>query len=88
MKRMTGMGAVHSRLKVKLAGGARMFSGSESNILKVGGRNVQACAEELALLRIPVPASDTAGTHGRTIGLLPDSGGLKIRSVGAGEKFI
>lgn len=88
VKLMVGMGAGRAMLKAKLAGGAHMFSGSESNILKVGERNVQACTERLALLRIPVLASDTGGTHGRTIEFFPDAGRLKIRTVGAGEKFI
>lgn len=88
VKLMVGMGAARSGFRAKLAGGAHMFSGSENNILKVGERNVKACAEKLAHMRIPVMASDTGGTYGRTIEFFPDAGRLKIRTVGAGEKFI
>ena len=85
---MMSLGANRAALVAKLAGGAHMFSGSTNNVLKVGERNVAACQRALAQLRIPVKASDTGGTHGRTIELLPDTGNLRIRTVGAGEKVI
>lgn len=84
---MVGLGANRGTLAAKLAGGAHMFAMSSNNILKVGDRNVEACIQELNRLRIPIQASDTGGSHGRTIELLPD-GQLKIRRVGAGEEII
>lgn len=85
---MVGIGANRQALTAKLAGGAHMFSGSSNNILKVGERNVEACVQMLRQLRISLQANDTGGTHGRTIEMFPDTGMLKIRSVGAGEKLI
>jgi len=84
---MVSMGATRSALTAKIAGGAHMFAGG-SDILKVGDRNAEACLGVLAKLRIPVQARDTGGSHGRTIEFYSDTGALKIRSVGAGEKMI
>ena len=84
---MVSMGATRVALTAKIAGGAHMFSGG-SDILKVGDRNAEACIGVLAKMRIPVQARDTGGSHGRTIEFYSDTGALKIRSVGAGEKTI
>lgn len=82
-------GASRTAIVAKLAGGAHMFGGtSNTNILKVGDRNVAASLEVLKLLKVPVIASDTGGSHGRTIELLTDTGALKIRTLGRGEKVI
>ena len=85
---MTRMGANRASLVAKLAGGAHMFTGSANNILKVGERNVEASLRALAELRIPVQANDTGGSYGRTIELFSETGLLKIRTVGAGEKIL
>ena len=82
-------GAQRTAMVAKLAGGAHMFGGSSNtNILKVGDRNVAATLEVLKLLKIPIIASDTGGNYGRTIELLTDTGALKIRTLGRGEKII
>jgi len=57
-------------------------------MLKIGERNAAASMAILKQLGIPIHANDTGGTHGRTIELNTDTGALKIRTVGAGEKFI
>lgn len=86
---MVRTGANKALLTAKLAGGAHMFSGSgTNNILKVGDRNVDACVRVLNQLRIPIHATDTGGSHGRTIELISETGMLKVRRVGAGEKMI
>ena len=85
---LTRMGAVRQALVAKLAGGAHMFGGSQNDVLNVGKRNAIACAQILAQLRIPVIANDTGGSYGRTIELLTDTGSLRIKTVGFGEKFI
>jgi len=83
------IGAPRGALVAKIAGGAHMFGRSQNNdMLKIGERNAAASLAILNQLRIPVRANDTGGTHGRTIELYMDSGQLKIRTVGAGEKFI
>jgi len=83
------IGAPRSALVAKIAGGAHMFGRSQSNdMLKIGERNAAASLAILKQLGIPVKANDTGGTYGRTIELIVDTGSLKIRTVGAGEKFI
>jgi len=86
---LTRIGASRNSLVAKIAGGAHMFGRTHNNdILKIGERNVAASVAVLKLLGIPVKANDTGGSHGRTIELYMDTGLLKIRTVGAGERFI
>lgn len=86
--KMGQTGASRAGLVAKLAGGAHMFGGSNSNVLKVGERNIACCLEVLSRLRIPVLSNDTGGTYGRTIELYTESGQLKIKTIGHGEKFV
>ena len=83
------LGASRNSLVAKIAGGAHMFGHSQnSDIMKIGERNAKASLAILGQLRIPIQANDTGGTHGRTIELYTDTGALKIKTVGLGEKFI
>ena len=89
VNQLSRIGASRTSLVAKIAGGAHMFGRSQSSdMLKIGERNAAASLAILAQLRIPVQANDTGGTHGRTIELYLDTGKLKIRTVGAGEKYI
>ena len=89
VNQLSRIGAARTSLVAKIAGGAHMFGRSQSSdMLKIGERNAAASLAILAQLRIPVHANDTGGTHGRTIELYLDTGKLKIRTVGAGEKYI
>jgi len=89
VNQLTRIGASRKQLVAKLAGGAHMFGRAQSNdMLKIGERNAAASMAILKQLGIPILANDTGGTHGRTIELNSDTGALKIRAVGAGEKFI
>ena len=89
VKQLAGIGAPRNQLVAKIAGGAHMFGRTQNNdMLKIGERNAAASLAVLKQLGIPVQANDTGGSHGRTIELYIDTGALKIRSVGAGEKFI
>lgn len=89
LNQMVRLGASKAALVAKIAGGAHMFSSAQtSNMLKIGERNAAASAALLKQLGIPIRANDTGGTRGRTIELELETGALKIRSVGAGEKVI
>lgn len=89
LNQITRIGATRNQLVAKIAGGAHMFGRAQNNdMLKIGERNAAASLAILKQLGIPVQANDTGGSHGRTIELYVDSGALKIKSVGAGEKFI
>jgi len=89
INQLVRIGASRNALVAKIAGGAHMFGRSQNNdLLKIGERNAAAGLAILKQLSIPVQANDTGGTHGRTIELNIEDGSLKIRTVGAGEKFI
>ncbi|MCL2821129.1 MAG: chemotaxis protein CheD [Oscillospiraceae bacterium] len=89
INQLVRIGATRTALVAKIAGGAHMFGRSQnSDMLKIGERNAAAGLAILRQLAIPVQANDTGGSHGRTIELDIDSGALRIKTVGAGEKFI
>ena len=89
INQLARIGAPRGSLVAKIAGGDHMFGRSQNNdMLKIGERNAAASIAILKQLGIPIKANDTGGTHGRTIELHMDNGALKIRTVGAGEKFI
>ena len=89
INQLVRIGASRTALVAKIAGGAHMFGRSQnSDMLKIGERNAVAGLAILKQLSIPVQANDTGGSHGRTIELNIDSGALRIKTVGAGEKFI
>jgi len=67
------------RLVAKIAGGSTMFGG-DMNLASIGLRNVEAVKYELGLLRIPIVAEDTGGTHARTMELYLDTGLVVVRS--------
>lgn len=87
---LSRLGVNKGSLVAKITGGAHMFTGVSPNndLLKIGERNASAGLAILKQLGIPVVANDTAGTHGRTIELDISTGGLKVRTVGLGEKVI
>lgn len=76
---MLKLGARKDRIFAKLAGGAHMFA-MESDILKIGERNIKASKEALEGLNIPIRAHDVGGTTGRTIKFNTDTGIVNIRT--------
>ncbi|UVI32521.1 chemotaxis protein CheD [Paenibacillus spongiae] len=89
IERMKKAGAAADRLIAKLAGGAQMFAfASQSEAMRIGPRNVEACKKELARFSIPILAEDTGGNYGRTIEFSSISGLLVVRSVQFGVKEI
>lgn len=86
VKQVTRKGANRSRLVAKIAGGAQMFGfGSNSEMVRVGERNVQATKKKLTELRIPILAEDTGKNFGRTVIFYPETGDFVIRAVGKQE---
>lgn len=86
VKQVTRKGANRNRLVAKIAGGAQMFGfGSNSEMVRVGERNVQAVKKKLAQLKIPILAEDTGKNFGRTVIFYPETGDYVIRAVGKAE---
>jgi chemotaxis protein CheD len=82
-------GAIPSRLLAKLAGGAQMFTFSgQSEVMRIGERNVAASHKALQELQIPVVAEHTGGNYGRTIEFSCNGGALEVRTIGHGTFII
>lgn len=86
---MTKKGAKRANLTAKIAGGAQMFAFSgNSDMLRVGERNVLAVKKKLNSLGIRILAEDTGLNFGRTVEFYPDTGNFVIKSVGKAVKTI
>ena len=73
----------------KIAGGATMFNfQSQSDMVQIGGRNVEASKKKLKELNIPILAEDTGKNYGRTVTFFPETGEFHIRAVGKSETVI
>ncbi|MDR1702615.1 MAG: chemotaxis protein CheD [Sporomusaceae bacterium] len=85
---MVKLGAGKSRITAKIAGGAQMFSFSNSttDIMRVGERNAEAVKAVLKKLQIKLLAEDTGKNYGRTVELKLDSGIFRIKTIDKGEK--
>lgn len=87
--KMVAKGARRAALVAKIAGGAQMFAFStNSDMLRVGERNVEATKLKLNNLKIRILAEDTGLNYGRTIEFYPENGELLIKSVGKGVKIL
>lgn len=86
---MRKKGAHQNKLIAKIAGGAQMFAfNANSDMLRVGERNVEATKLKLKELGINIVAEDTGNSYGRTIEFSTETGKLRIKSVGKEEKYI
>ena len=89
VKQIVALGASRTRHVAKIAGGAQMFSfSSKSDMIRVGERNVAACKQKLAEMKIPILAEDTGDSYGRTVIFYPETGDFVIRAVGKSETVI
>ena len=80
---MGKLGAVKSRLRVRLAGGARMFTiPGTGELLDVGGRNIRMVSEALGREGISSPVGDVGGDRGRTLQLFIDTGKIYVKRAG------
>lgn len=85
LQEMVAVGAVVSRIHCKLAGGAQMFTfAGQSDVMRIGQRNVLMSKQVLAAVGIPIVAEDTGGNYGRTIRLDCATGDLEVRTIGRG----
>lgn len=80
LARVRSLGARLPRLKVAIAGGARMFALEGS--LDVGSRNEEAVRAALAAAGVTVAAAHTGGRQGRTLRVHTGRGRVTIRSAG------
>ena len=83
---MEQKGAIKTRLRAKIAGGAQMFATAPNTPLSsIGQRNIIAVKTALLKLHIPVIAEDTGKNYGRTQVFSAVDGIMQIKSVIKGE---
>jgi len=85
MAELLASGLSRRRLVAKIAGGSTMFGG-DTGVAGIGDRNVLEVKRQLTLLRIPLVAEDTGGSHARTMELHLDTGLVVVRSYRYGIK--
>jgi chemotaxis protein CheD len=89
VEQMVQRGAARSNLVAKIAGGAQMFNfPGASDVMRIGDRNAEAARTILKQFKIPLLATDTGGSYGRTIELCTVTGKLYVRTVDRGEKVL
>lgn len=87
LEEMKKVGARPRHLKIKIAGGARMFKvNTESSIFDIGERNVEAVKKTLATLGFKVYSEDTGLNYGRTMEFYVNNGQVIVRTFGQGQK--
>jgi chemotaxis protein CheD len=81
-------GASRTRLEAALVGGAAMFQFGGSG-QDIGQRNAAAVTRELEALRIPVRATETGGSKGRTVRVVAGADiTITVREAGGTEEQI
>lgn len=89
IKDLEKMGLNAKIMEAKVIGGAQMFTFSSSNEMNsIGFRNAESVIHELKKRGIKIVAQETGGSSGRTIELDLETGALRIKTMGVGEKFI
>jgi len=89
IQKMITIGADRRFLIAKIAGGAQMFAFSNnSDMMRIGERNIEASKLKLYQLGISLKAEDTGLNYGRTIEFYPENGNLLIKSVGKQQKIL
>lgn len=82
-------GAEKRKIIAKIVGGATMFKISNNNIMgDIGKKNIKKVKEVLDELKIRIVAEDLGGDYGRTVNFYTETGEVRIKSIGRGEKVI
>ncbi len=88
VEEMTSRGAVKTRIRAAIAGGAAMFNFGPSAHIRIGEQNIQACTRALEALAVPIVASDTGGSSGRTLSLVVATGEVFVKTPGSQAKLL
>lgn len=89
IEEMTARGAVKSRLRAAIVGGAQLFSfEGAGERLDVGRRNVEAVKQLIAQSRLRLIAEDVGGKSGRTVTLDSTTGEVVVKQVGGVETLL
>ncbi|MCL1884546.1 MAG: chemotaxis protein CheD [Defluviitaleaceae bacterium] len=86
---MEKLGAKKRNMKAKIAGGAQMFAFNATNDnLRVGDRNTEATIKALKECGIPLVASETGESFGRTVELYSADGRFLVKAIGQGIRTL
>ena len=84
VEKLIKMGAVTSRLDIKLVGGAHMTPTDSPNLpaMRIGDRNIEAVKAQLSRLGLKANAENLGGNNGRTVRLDVESGRVTVVTAG------
>lgn len=88
LEQMSKLGAVATRVRAKIAGGASMFGFSANGGINIGERNVAAVRQALATRRIEIVGEDTGSDYGRSVYFYLTDGRVEVRSVRKGSRVL
>ena len=91
MEELIALGALKSRLKAKMAGGAQMFSipgKKSSSFLTIGERNIEAAKRVLNNFSIPLVGCDVGGNKGRSVEFHTEHWIMVVKVIGSEMKRI
>jgi len=91
LEHMQKLGAIPTRVRAKIAGGASMFSNFSSaggGGINIGERNVAAVREALASRHIELVGEDVGSDHGRSVYFHLADGRVEVRSVRKGSRVL
>ena len=81
IREMEDHGAMRTRIRVKLAGGASVIHAATfDGLLDMGQKNVVAVRAALERESIPVMSFDTGGNKGRSVWMLVGTGAMTVRT--------
>lgn len=86
MEKMNSMGALKSRIIIKMAGGANILTAPAMSSFDIGARNITAAREMFSRLNVKLNSEDVGGQTGRTIRLYIADGRMTIRVMGSQER--
>ena len=84
---LADLGSRASNLTAVLTGGARMFAFERSSGIDIGARNLAATREALAAAGVPVCASATGGSIGRSVRVRIADGIVRLREAGTDSEL-
>ena len=81
IREMEDHGAMRTRIRVKLAGGASVIHAATfDGLLDMGQKNVVAVRAALEREGVPVMSFDTGGNRGRSVWMLVGTGAMTVRT--------
>ena len=88
LEEMRGLGA-RAPLEARLVGGAALFGNMLASAQgQMGDRNVAAARAALAVAQIPIVATDTGGSAGRSVAFDVATGEVAVRGVRGGHRVL